>query len=191
MARINLLPWREELRRERRQHYFIATGVAAGITLGALFLIHGLFERMIANQDQRNHFVEEKIAMLESQIKDIDDLEKEKRRLIDRMRAIESLQGTRPAIVHLFDEIVNTLPEGVFITELIQKGLDLTIKGVAQSNARVSSFMRNIESSPWLKSPQLNVVETVTQEGQKLNNFTLNVQHFIETAQHEKQGSAK
>jgi type IV pilus assembly protein PilN len=182
MATINLLPWREERRRERKRQFFIILGTAAGITLGIIVLIHGLFTQLIEHQQVRNKYIEDQIALLDKKITEIRELEKEKQRLLDRIRAIETLQISRPVIVHLFDELVTTLPEGVFLTEISQQGDAIAIKGVAQSNARVSSFMRNIEVSPWLKSPHLEVVEATAQDGRRLSNFTLKVQQVIQTA---------
>ena len=188
MATINLLPWREERRRERKRQFFIILGTAAGITLGIIVLVHGLFTQLIEHQQVRNKYIEDQIALLDKKITEIRELEKEKQRLLDRIRAIETLQTSRPVIVHLFDELVTTLPEGVFLTEISQQGDAIAIKGVAQSNARVSSFMRNIEVSPWLKSPHLEVVEATAQDGRRLSNFTLKVQQVIQTVKQEDQG---
>jgi type IV pilus assembly protein PilN len=190
MATINLLPWREERRRERKRQFFIILGTAAGITLGIIVLVHGLFTQLIEHQQVRNKYIEDQIALLDKKITEIRELEKEKQRLLDRIRAIETLQTSRPVIVHLFDELVTTLPEGVFLTEISQQGDAIAIKGVAQSNARVSSFMRNIEVSPWLKSPHLEVVEATAQDGRRLSNFTLKVQQVIQTVKQEDQGGA-
>jgi type IV pilus assembly protein PilN len=190
MATINLLPWREERRRERKRQFFIILGTAAGITLGIIVLVHGLFTQFIEHQQVRNKYIEDQIALLDKKITEIRELEKEKQRLLDRIRAIETLQTSRPVIVHLFDELVTTLPEGVFLTEISQQGDAIAIKGVAQSNARVSSFMRNIEVSPWLKSPHLEVVEATAQDGRRLSNFTLKVQQVIQTVKQEDQGGA-
>lgn len=190
MATINLLPWREERRRERKRQFFIILGTAAGITLGIIVLVHGLFTQLIEHQQVRNKYIEDQIALLDKKITEIRELEKEKQRLLDRIRAIETLQTSRPVIVHLFDELVTALPEGVFLTEISQQGDVIAIKGVAQSNARVSSFMRNIEVSPWLKSPHLELVEATAQDGRRLSNFTLKVQQVIQTAKQEDQGGA-
>lgn len=189
MATINLLPWREDCRRERKRQFFIILGTAAGITLGIIVLVHGLFTQLIEHQQVRNKYIEDQIALLDKKITEIREFEKEKQRLLDRIRAIETLQTSRPVIVHLFDELVTTLPEGVFLTEISQQG-DAIAKGVAQSNARVSSFMRNIEVSPWLKSPHLEVVEATAQDGRRLSNFTLKVQQVIQTVKQEDQGGA-
>lgn len=173
MARINLLPWREELRKQRKREFGIAMGVALAIT-GLLFLVvwwH--IEQRIDYQESRNRFLEDQIALLDRKIKEIQELEKEKQRLLARMRAIEQLQTSRPIIVHLFDEIVRTLPDGVYLTEINQQGETITVRGVARSNARVSNFMRNVEDSEWLTDPRLTVIETKEKDGTRLADFTL------------------
>ncbi len=180
MAHINLLPWREERRRERKRQFFITLGLSSGIAVGIILLGHWFLGQLIEYQQVRNKYLEDRIAFLDTKITEIRELEKERQRLLDRIRAIEMLQTSRPIIVHLFDELVTTLPEGIFLTEISQQGDAISIKGVAQSNARVSSFMRNIEASPWLKAPQLDIVETTAQDGRRLSNFTLKVQQMIQ-----------
>ena len=160
MTRINLLPWRAERRRQQRIEFLVITGVCALVTLGVAFGVNVMLEGNLAYQNQRNEFLRAETAKIERQIKEIKEVETERERLIARMRAIESLQSSRPAIVHVLDEIVTTLPDGVFLTEIQQQGDTFQISGVAQSNARVSSFMRNIEHSEWLKDPKLEVIET-------------------------------
>lgn len=185
MANINLLPWREERRRERIHQFLVTLGLASGFTLGIIVLAHWFLGQSIEYQQLRNRFLENQISTLDQKIAEIRELEKEKQRLLDRIKAIEMLQTSRPVIVHLFDELVTTLPEGVFLTDLTQQGDAISIKGVAQSNARVSSFMRNIEASPWLKEPQLDVVETTSKDGRRLSNFTLKVRQVIQTSREE------
>lgn len=176
MARINLLPWREELRKERRIRFFTIIGIACLVTLAVVGAVHLYFEQLISYQNSRNQFLQGQISLLNKKIKEIRDLEKERDRLLSRMRAIEKLQTSRPIIVHLFDALVDALPDGVYLKDLQQKGGLLTIKGVAQSNARVSSFMRNLDNSKWLTNPILDVIETGTsKEGTRLSNFTLRV----------------
>ena len=160
MTRINLLPWRAELRRQQRIEFLALTAVCATLTLGAVFAVNLLLESALAYQQQRNDFLRTETGKIERQIKEIRELEKERERLIARMRAIETLQSSRPAIVHVLDDIVTTLPDGVLLTQIHQKGDTFEISGVAQSNARVSSFMRNMERSEWLKEPKLDVIET-------------------------------
>ena len=160
MTRINLLPWRAELRRQQRIEFMAITVVCALFTLGGVFGVNLMLEEDLAYQQQRNEFLRTETGKIERQIKEIKELEQERERLISRMRAIETLQSSRPAIVHVLDDIVTTLPDGVLLTEIQQKGDTFEISGIAQSNARVSSFMRNIERSEWLKEPKLEVIET-------------------------------
>ncbi|MGH8521398.1 MAG: PilN domain-containing protein [Gammaproteobacteria bacterium] len=178
MARINLLPWREERRRERKQQFLLNAGIAAACAVAAIGLVHVVYQNIIDYQTARNGYLESEIKKLDKTIAEIRDLEKEKQRLIDRMRAIETLQTSRPIIVHIFDELVNTLPEGISLTEITQSSNAITIKGIAESNARVSNFMRNVEASKWVKKPQLNIIETKDEKGRRINNFTLIIEQI-------------
>jgi type IV pilus assembly protein PilN len=155
MAHINLLPWRDELRK-RREKEFIITAVIAALLMGGVVLgVHLHYESRIAYQNQRNTFIETEIAALDKKIKEIEDLKKERDRLIARTKVIQNLQAGRPEIVHVFDELVTTLPDGVYYTKVAQKGRSVNLQGVAQSNARVSSLMRSLETSSWFENPQL------------------------------------
>ncbi len=173
MARINLLPWRAELRKQRQQEFGIAMGAALALTAALWGAVWWHIDQRIQYQNQRNEFIGGQIALLDKKIKEIQELEKEKERLLARMRAIETLQTSRPVIVHMFDELVRTLPDGVYLKEVAQAAETITIKGVARSNARVSNFMRGIEQSEWLTNPQLTVIETKEVSGQRLSDFTL------------------
>ena len=173
MAHINLLPWRAELRNQRKQEYLTIVGVCAVIALCVWGAVHWHFTERIDYQNSRNDFLKSEIAKLDEKIKEIQALEREKERLLARMKAIETLQTSRPIIVHIFDEVVNSLPEGVYLREISQTGKIIIIKGVAQSNARVSNYMRNIEKSDWLKNPSLDVIQTATEDGRRTANFTL------------------
>src|SRR5689334_23078244 len=160
MPRINLLPWREEQRKERKLGFMVALGggtVAALVAMGATYMMFG---SMIDAQDQRNERLREEIKFLDKQIEEINNLESSKQKFIARMEIIEKLQRSRPEIVHLFDEIVRQLPEGVYLTGVHQHDKRLKFEGVAQSSTRVSSFMRNIDGSEWLRNPELEVVQT-------------------------------
>lgn len=173
MPRINLLPWREELRKERQKNFSLAA--AAAVALGALvwFTFSQHVDNQIAYQNARNEFLKAEIARLDEQITEIINLEAQKERLLARMEIIEQLQKSRPQIVHLFDELVKTLPEGVQLVSVTQSGNRLEIKGIAQSSSRISSYMRNIDASEWLGDPDLGVVE-VANEGRRRNaRFTL------------------
>lgn len=186
MARINLLPWREERRRERTRRFGIAMVVGVIVSAAAIAAVHLIYQDRIDAQNARNAYLEQQIAILDDKIKKIQGLERERQQLIDRMRAIETLQTSRPVVVRLFDEIVTALPDGVSITEISQSNTEWTFKGIAESNARVSNFMRNIEASPAFKEPRLDIIETKggdklaaagkVEEQRRVNNFTIVVQ---------------
>jgi type IV pilus assembly protein PilN len=188
MARINLLPWRVELRKQKQQEFLTLAGmfaVAAAIMVGG---VHWYNNQLIDRQVSRNRFLEEQIAFLDKRIAEISELEKEKQRLLDRMRAIERLQTNRPLIVRFFDELVNSLPEGVSVLRLSQQGNSITINGVAQSNARVSSFMRNLEASDWLANPQLDIIQATDETGTRFSNFTLRFSQVIPKTEDAEEG---
>jgi len=160
MPRINLLPWRDEERKERKVKFLVALGGAAiGAALTA-FVGYLLMDSMVSAQDVRNAKLRDEIAELDKQIEKINSLEADKARFISRMEVIEKLQRSRPEIVHIFDEIAKQLPDGVYLTGLSQSGSRFKFEGVAQSSTRVSAFMRNIDGSSYLKNPELEVVET-------------------------------
>jgi len=172
MPRINLLPHREARRRERKRRFLVALGVAAIAAGVVAFSIYLGYCSMIEAQQHRNELLRAQIKTLDRQIEEINDLESAKQKFIARMEIIEKLQRSRPEIVHVFDEIVRTLPEGVYLTAVKQNGTRLKFDGVAQSSTRVSSFMRNIDASQWLRNPGLEVVQTVKGSGLG-SNFTL------------------
>ena len=158
MPHINLLPWREEQRTQRNKDFAITCVVFAVITLMAIGGAHYRFTQQIELQGERNNYINKEIAKLDSKIEEIKDLDAKRLALLARMDIIEQLQASRPEIVHLFDAVVQTLPEGVFYTRITQKGRSLNLQGVAQSNARVSTLMRNIESSEWMENPVLDEI---------------------------------
>jgi type IV pilus assembly protein PilN len=172
MPRINLLPWREQQRTERKKSFGVgiaAATVAALAVAGAGFL---MFNSMIAAQQARNARLSTEIKLLDKQIEEINSLETQKQQFIARMQIIEKLQRSRPEIVHVFDTFVQTVPSGTFLTSIKQNGAKFKITGVAQSATRVSSFMRNIEGSQWLKNAELELVES--KKGNALGSeFTL------------------
>ena len=173
MARINLLPWREEQRSQRRTEYLIIVGICAAVTLLVWGAVHWHFNERIDYQKSRNSFLQSEISKLDKKIEQIRELEREKERLLARMNAIETLQTSRPIIVHIFDELVRSLPDGVYLREIIQNGKKIEIRGVAQSNARVSNYMRNVEKSEWLRRPDLAIIQTSTEDGRRIATFTL------------------
>ena len=173
MAKINLLPWREELRRQKKTEYLTIVGICALLALVVWGAVHWHFNERIDYQKSRNAFIQEEIKKLDVKIEEIRRLEREKERLLARMKAIETLQTSRPIIVHIFDELVTSLPDGVFLKGISQSGSQITIQGVAQSNARVSNYMRNVEKSDWLKDPSLDIIQSASEDGQRIANFTL------------------
>jgi type IV pilus assembly protein PilN len=173
MARINLLPWREELRKQKQREF--AFTLAGAAILGALLVLlaHMQVQGMIESQSARNRFLEEEIVKLDNRIAKIRDLESTKAKLLARMNVIQQLQSSRPLSVHLLDDIVRTLPEGVYLEKLAQEGNNLTFFGVAQSNARVSAYMRNIDGSVWLSKPTLDVIQTETEKRRRIAKVNL------------------
>jgi type IV pilus assembly protein PilN len=173
MPRINLLPWREQERKVRRREFMIAAGAA--VFAGILFMGAGklVYSSWIDAQNEKNNLLKKEIVKLDAQIADIQDLETRKQRLVARMEIIEKLQRSRPEIVHLFDEIVRIVPEGVYLTQIKQTNRKLEIHGIAQSSTRVSTFMRNIDASTWMANPVLQVVETAQNSPTGGSSFTL------------------
>ena len=160
MPRINLLPWRDEERKERKLKFLVALGGAAVAAFLTAFVGFLMMDSMVSAQQARNTKLNEEIAELDKQIEKINSLEADKARFIARMEVIEKLQRSRPEIVHVLDEITKQLPNGVYLTAITQTGTRLKFEGVAQSSTRVSAFMRNIDGSTYLKDPELEVVET-------------------------------
>jgi type IV pilus assembly protein PilN len=160
MPRINLLPWRDEERKERKLKFMVALGGAAVAACLTVFVGYLLMDSLVSAQEARNARLAAEIAILDKQIEKINSLEAEKARFIARMEVIETLQRSRPEIVHIFDEISKQIPDGVYLTAITQTGKRLKFEGVAQSSTRVSTFMRNIEASNYLKNPDLELVET-------------------------------
>lgn len=173
MARINLLPWRDELRKQR-QREFAFTAAGSTVLMGlVVFYVHLHINGLIEHQEDRNDFLQERIEVVEEKIQEIKDLEKRKEQLLARMRIIERLQGNRSMVVHLFDELVDAVPEGMNLVSMSQAGENLTIQGRAQSNARVSAFMRNLDASAWFTDPSLEVIQRGRDGG--MRDFTLKV----------------
>ena len=173
MPRINLLPWRDQERKVRRREFGVAAGAA--VFAAVIFALGGklVYSSWTDLQIEKNNLLKKEIVKLDAQIADIQDLENRKQRLVARMEIIEKLQRKRPEIVHQFDELVHTVPDGVYLTSIKQTGNKLELKGVAQSSTRVSTFMRNIDSSSWMDNPQLQVVETAKDSPTGGSSFTL------------------
>lgn len=159
MARINLLPWREERRKQRQKDFAVMFGLAA---LGAVllsFVIISFYNGQIDGQNERNQYMRDQIAQVDKAIKEIEELDRKKAKLLARKEVIEELQANRSQMVHLFDSLVRTIPDGAVLTSIKQDNQTLTLEGRAQSNARVSTYMRNLEGSGWMTSPDLSIIE--------------------------------
>ena len=174
MIRINLLPHREEARKAKRQHFYLMVGAAACLAGLVVFLGYTIINGYIANQASANDFLKAEIAVLDKQLAEI-KLQKEKTpALLARKQVIEDLQRDRSETVYLLSELVKQVPEGVYLKSLKQDGAKVNITGYAQSNARVSALMRNLEASPWLENPQLIEVKAVILNGRRSNEFAMN-----------------
>lgn len=174
-ARINLLPWRE-MRQKEQDRQLLSIAIGAWILMGlVVFYAHLHMAGLIDNQNKRNDFLQGEIAKLDNQIKQIDALKKQRSALIARMQVIQRLQTNRTQIVHVMDDLVRRMPPGVYLTSLKEQGPTLFLVGVAQSNARVSAFMRNLDASDWFANPDLDVVNVVVQNGQRVSLFHLHV----------------
>ncbi len=164
MARINLLPWRAERRKQRQREFYAMLGLAAVAGVLLSLLLYFYYDGQVSGQNERNAYLEAEIAKVKEQNKEIDRLDSQKKRLLARKQVIEELQGKRSQMVHLFDALVRTIPDGVVLTALKQEGETLTLEGRTQSNARVSTYMRNLEGSGWMSNPELTVIEAKAQE---------------------------
>lgn len=173
MARINLLPWREELRKQKQQDFLGGIGVGILFSIFVLLLVYLHIEGMKEYQGRRNKVVTDEIAVLDKKIEEIKDIEDKKNKLLTKIDVIQQLQESRPEIVHLFDELAKITPEGVYLTKFVQVGTNLTMDGKAESNARVSAFMRAIENSRWLNTPVLGVIKGQGKSNGEMNDFSM------------------
>lgn len=175
MAKINLLPWRQERRQQKQKQFYTLLGISAAfglaVAIGAIMYVDGL----ISNQNKRNDLLTKEIKALEVKIKEIESLEKQRASLLRRKQVIEELQASRSQMVHLFDELVRTIPDGVRLVSIKQAGQQLTLNGTAQSNARVSSYMRALQQSGWMTGPDLNIIEAKGGDRSMPYQFTLRV----------------
>ena len=172
---INLLPWREELRQEQKKQFGVLTALMMFLAAAIIGLIHIQMVTKIDYQLSRNKFMSSEISKLDEEIAEISELRKVRRSLVERMEVIQDLQRSRPSIVHLFTEIVSTVPNGVYLESLTQTGSNLLMNGQAESNARVSTYMRNLDASDWLKAPNLSVIEIEDIKVNRISTFTLTV----------------
>lgn len=173
MAKINLLPWRDDLRAKQQQDFVASIGAAVLVTCLVLLLVYMYVEGLKEYQTSRNQLLKNEIAVLDKKIAEIKDIEQKKNRLLTKIDVIQKLQESRPEIVHLFDELAKSTPEGVYLTKFVQVDANLTMDGKAESNARVSAFMRAIDSSLWLNSPNLSVIKGQGKNNDEMNDFSL------------------
>jgi len=183
MTRINLLPWREELRQERQKQFISLLVLTVILAAAIVGLIHFQLSSKIEYQNARNRYLQAEIAKLDDEIKEIRELRKVRKSLIERMEVIQDLQASRPSIVHLFTELVTTVPNGVYLKTLTQTNDTLRVTGEAESNARVSSYMRNLSNSEWLKEPNLDVIEIEDKKVQRISTFVLTVKQTSPNAE--------
>ena len=175
MIRINLLPWREARRKAHNLQFFILIGMVAGLALAIVLLVHGYYATRISTQAERNRFLTEENAKLDKQIAEIKGLKDEIQALLSRKQVIETLQGDRAQTVYLLDQLVRQTPDGVYLKGVKQTGSKVNLVGYAQSNARVSTLMRNFEASPYLEKPDLVEIKSTTVNNKRLSEFVMNV----------------
>jgi len=185
LTRINLLPWREEERQEQKKQFGVMAAMTCVLAVAIVGLIHFQMQSKIDYQDSRNHFMSAEITKVDEEIKEISELQKVRRSLVERMEVIQDLQGSRPSIVHLFTEIVSTVPNGVYLETLAQTGNNLEVNGEAESNARVATYMRNLQASDWLNDPNLTVIEIEDKTVNRISTFTLTVKQTSPNANDE------
>ena len=174
MANINLLPWRAERRKEQQRQFNVMLGMALVVGLLLSAMVYLYYSGQVEGQKQRNDLLRQEIAAVEVKIKEIEALDKRKESLLSRKKIIDSLQGKRYEMVSLFTELAKTIADGAQISTIMQSGADLTIQGRAQSNARVSSYMKNIMASPVISAPDLTVIEAKGGDRALPYEFTLN-----------------
>lgn len=180
MAGINLLPWREAARKKSQQQFVISIVGAVAFGVIAIGAGYTYMESRISYQEQRNAYIQSEIKRLDKTLEEIKTLDANKKALLDRISVIEKLQSTRPAIVHLFDEMVNALPKGLYLTKLDQETNKIKLEGKAESSARVSSYMNRLNASPWLSSSDLNTIKADPKDkNSRLRYFNLNVTQLL------------
>ena len=174
MIRINLLPHREEAKKARREQFFLLAGLVAALGLLIAFIVYSLIGAAIENQAGKNDFLKKEIATLDKELDQIKRLKEQTQALLSRKQIIENLQRDRGETVYLLSELVKQVPEGIYLRSVKQDGLNVAITGYAQSNARVSALMRNIESSQWIGNPQLVETKAGVLNGRRINEFSMN-----------------
>lgn len=174
MAKINLLPWREELRQQKKKEFLSMLGLAALTTVLLLGLVHMYISGLKEHQELRNKMLQDEIALLDTKIVEVKTIGERKSQLLAKIDLVQRLQESRPEIVHLFDELPRTTPDGVYLTKFEQKGAGLAFDGKTQSNARVSAFMRAVDASEWLQTPKLDVIKSADKTNvEQSSDFTM------------------
>ena len=179
--RINLLPHREERRNAARKHFAVLAGMTVALGAAVVLLVHGYYATKISTQTDRNKFLKDEISKLDKEINEIKKLKDEIQALLSRKQVIETLQADRAQTVYLLDQLVRQMPEGIYVRSVVQRGTKVSIIGYAQSNARVSTLMRNVEASPWLSSPKLNEIKASSVGGKRVSEF--NMDFIVKRAQ--------
>lgn len=175
MIRVNLLPHREMRRRRQQQHFFVMLGVVLAIGIAAWFVVHTYLSDRLDEQNARNAYLQQEIAVLDKQIEEIRKLKEQTAALLARKKVVETLQGNRSEVVHLLDQLVRQLPDGIYLRAIKQTGSRVTISGYTQSQARVSTLMRNLESSEYMENASLVEIRAVSIGSARMNQFTMNV----------------
>ncbi|MDJ0878489.1 MAG: PilN domain-containing protein [Halieaceae bacterium] len=188
MAQINLLPWRDERRAELKQEFLVVLGAVAGTGAVIVFLVDLFFSGQIQNQNDRNNYLTQNIRELDAKVAEIREMQRKRTQLLDRMRVIQELQGNRPIIVRIMDQLVRTVPDGVFYTQLTSTPQNIRIQGIAESNNRVSSLMRRLDASEWFSDPNLEGVRAEPSYGDQATTFTMTVNLQLPSAGDEEGG---
>jgi type IV pilus assembly protein PilN len=173
MAKINLLPWREEYRKEKKKEFLTQLGAVGLVAVLVAFGWMHFVDSSIENQNQRNQILETEIAALNKRVQEINELKKKREALIARMKVIQDLQGTRPTIVRYFDEMVRSVPDGLYFSSLVRQADNFSINGITESSNRVSSFMRNLDQSEWFANPNLKSIKASDKYGDQASEFSL------------------
>ncbi|WP_075185425.1 PilN domain-containing protein [Teredinibacter haidensis] len=179
MAQINLLPWREEHRQEKKKEFLFQLGGVCLLALGIGYLWIQSVEGSISSQKSRNNLLQAEISQLQSQVSEIKDLKNKRRELLDRMKVIQGLEGRRSIIVHYFDAFAKSVPDGVYITSLSKSGSTIFIEGVSESTNRVSTFMRQLDDSDWFSGPNLRSVVAAPQHGEQASVFRMQLKAVL------------
>lgn len=174
-ARINLLPHREMRRKQQQQHFFVMLGVVVAMGAAIWFGVHTYLDGVLSNQEARNKYLEEEIVKIDKEIAEINKLKEQIAALLKRKQVVETLQSNRAEVVHLLDQLVRQLPDGMYLKSIKQSGTKVVISGFTQSQARVSTLMRNLESSQYLQNATLVEIKSVSVGGQRLNEFIMNI----------------